>query len=305
MTTTSWPAWGTTVSVTALDPGVQRAAVRLVHDCLATAEKAAYPGHPGSQVHRLLRRGGRLRRPSSLLAGLVAASVEGSRYSGGLLDATVGNTTWRLSHGPRPTSGIGAGCGGGTATSPRPAPGFDRIRFDAHGLAVPTGLLLDLSATAKAVLATAAATFAAERLGTGVLVDLGGDVAADGPVPRGGWPTLVGTADGDGGPDQVMLPPAAALATSRGTHAVDPRTGLAAPRHWASVSVLDGDLVLAKSLALAAHVVGPQAPDWLTGYRVPVRLERLDGAVVRLGGWPAGASAPTRPVPRLRVPHAA
>jgi FAD:protein FMN transferase len=187
--TNSWPAWGTTVSVTTLDPAAQRSAVRLVQGCLAKAEKVAATGHRGSQVHRLMRKGGRLRHPSSLLTALVAASVEGSRYSGGLLDATVGNATWRLSHGPRPSSGISSavatGCGGGTATSPtHPAPGYEQIRLDTQGLQVPAGLLLDVSATGKAVVATAAATYAAERLGTGVLVDLGGDVAADGPPRR-------------------------------------------------------------------------------------------------------------------------
>jgi thiamine biosynthesis lipoprotein len=71
------------------------------------------------------------------------------------------------------------------------------------------------------------------------------------------------------------------------------------------VSVRDGDLALAKSLALAAHVVGEQAPDWLTGYGVPARLERLDGAVVRLGGWPARPAMPTGAARRITVPHAA
>jgi hypothetical protein len=115
----------------------------------------------------------------------------------------------------------------------------------------------------------------------------------------------VGTADADGGPDSMTLRAGGALATSRGIRVVDPRSGRAVVRHWAAVSVLDGDLTLAKALALAAHVVGPQAPDWLTGYGVPVRLERLDGAVVRLGGWPVGPSLPAGTLSRVPAPHAA
>ena len=64
-------------------------------------------------------------------------------------------------------------------------------------LTVPEGVLLDLGATAKAVAADLAADVVASRTGSGVLVELGGDIATRGAHPAGGWQILVD--DGPGG----------------------------------------------------------------------------------------------------------
>jgi thiamine biosynthesis lipoprotein len=57
----------------------------------------------------------------------------------------------------------------------------------------------------------------------------------------------------------------AAMATSgayeRGDHITDGRSGATAS-HWASVTVLDGDLTVADALATAVFAMGPDGPSW-------------------------------------------
>ena len=73
--------------------------------------------------------------------------------------------------------------------------------------------MLDLGATAKAIAADRCAARVTETTGSGVLVNLGGDIATAGPAPEGGWQVLV--SDGDDEPAvAVALPSGAALATS-------------------------------------------------------------------------------------------
>ena len=95
-----------------------------------------------------------------------------------------------------------------TATSPRsgraarpacatvlgPVPGWRRVELDqqARRVRLPAGTQLDLGATAKAWAADHCAELIAGRLGCGVLVSLGGDLAVAGPVP--------GAAGGSGSP---------------------------------------------------------------------------------------------------------
>jgi thiamine biosynthesis lipoprotein len=69
-------------------------------------------------------------------------------------------------------------------------------------------------------------------------------------------------------------------------HIVDPASGDSAPEVWRTVSVAAGSCVDANIAAAAAIVRGDEAPDWLLGRRVPSRLVRPDGEVVRVADWP-------------------
>ena len=80
-------------------------------------------------------------------------------------------------------------------------------------MTVPPGVLLDLGAPAKAVAADQCAKRVHEATGSGVLINLGGDIATAGPAPDGGWQVLVQDPDDDP-PSSVALPSGAALATS-------------------------------------------------------------------------------------------
>ncbi|MBV8160517.1 MAG: FAD:protein FMN transferase, partial [Acidimicrobiia bacterium] len=72
-------------------------------------------------------------------------------------------------------------------------PGWRCIEIDdsAATVRVPPGVQLDLGATAKALAADRAARLAAEAVGCGVLVGLGGDVAVAGAAPGDGWAVAV------------------------------------------------------------------------------------------------------------------
>jgi thiamine biosynthesis lipoprotein len=299
MSTLSWPSWGTTVSVQTADPAALRSARRLVDLCLRAGEKAADGDRARSEIQRLDRSGGAPVTVSPLLADLVAAALDAAAMTEGACDPTVGTSTAVLAAriradqvGDRSRFPV---CGASSATSPlRPARGWQHVRVDGRRVVVPVGIHLDLSATATAFLASGAAVFAARHLGTGVLVDLGGDVATAGTSPSGGWRVAVGSPDGadpaSGGPQTgrlqtVRLHPSDALSTAGGHTVVDPRTGRVVPQIWRRISVRTMDCVTAKALAIAAHVAGQNAPELLESRGVAAQLEYLDGGLLQLTGW--------------------
>ncbi|MGE4178168.1 MAG: FAD:protein FMN transferase, partial [Thermoleophilia bacterium] len=169
-------------------------------------------------------------------------------------------------------------------------------------ITVPEGVELDLGATAKAFGADRASALVSSVLGTGVLVNLGGDIATAGPAPAGGWRVQVAdhpqqTRPGDR--EQTVAIRGGALATSSTTvrtwtrdgvrhhHLLDPRTGRPVAPVWRTVTVTAGSCVDANTAATAAIVAGADAPEWLAAVGLPARLVSADGAVVTLGGWPA------------------
>src|SRR5207249_9194249 len=128
----------------------------------------------------------------------------------GDVDPTVGAAMVRLGY-DRDFSVLPT-CGGWVVRQ-RPAPGWRSVHLQGRRLTVPTGVLLDLGATAKAYTADRCARLVGERCDTGVLVSLGGDIATAGPAPPGGWRVLV--QDRPGEPAcTVALPAGAGLATS-------------------------------------------------------------------------------------------
>jgi thiamine biosynthesis lipoprotein len=185
----------------------------------------------------------------------------------------------------------------------QPAPGWWKIALDpeARTVAVPTGVHIDLGATAKAFVADRSAHHIASVLGCGVLVNLGGDVAVAGRAPRGGW--SVGIASDCARPvdavDQVVTVFGGGLATSGTTarswvrngqvmhHIVDPWTGEAAPVVWSLASVMAPSCVEANAWSTAAIVWGQDAVGNLSASGVPARLVSADGEVVFLGDWPS------------------
>jgi thiamine biosynthesis lipoprotein len=261
----SWPAWGTTAHLSVGDPAALHAAQRLATAVLARAERAADQRNPHAELHRLDGSAGRPVRVGRRLAAMVAASLDAARRFGGLVDPTVGNATVRAAAGERLRNGAGLPtdfswapvCGGSPDLGPRPAIGWQAVDLDGRYVTVPAGVLLDLSAIGKAVTTRHCAELLADRLGVGVLVGLGGDLAAAGPAPAGGWQvdrSLEPLVDGDG------------VATVTRC-VVDPRTGRVVPPAFARVTVrrdrIQGGVTAAKTLALAAAVIGDGAALWL------------------------------------------
>ena len=65
------------------------------------------------------------------------------------------------------------------------------VTLNGRIVTVPTGVVLDLGATAKAIAADRCAERVHRATGSGVLINLGGDIATAGPAPDGGWQVLV------------------------------------------------------------------------------------------------------------------
>jgi thiamine biosynthesis lipoprotein len=180
-------------------------------------------------------------------------------------------------------------------------PGWRCVAVEDDGnVILPAGVQLDLGATAKAWAADTAAQRAADAVGCGVLVGLGGDVSAAGAAPEGGW--TVGLADWHGASESDLAATirieSGGVATSSTTvrrwrrgshelhHLVDPRTGAPAPVFWRTVSVAAGSCADANTASTAAIIRGERAPEWLAAQALPARLVGSDGAVLRLGEWP-------------------
>jgi thiamine biosynthesis lipoprotein len=188
----------------------------------------------------------------------------------------------------------------------RSVPGWREVEFDerARLLSLPTGVRLDLGATAKAWAADRAAERIAAELGCGVLVNLGGDIAVAGPGPADGWRIRVQDVTGrpedpPEGPSAVVAIHSGGLATSstaarrwrRGGdvlhHILDPRSGLPAAPVWRTVSVAAGTCTDANVASTAAIIRGDAAPAWLTELGLAARLVAESGTVRTLGGWPS------------------
>jgi FAD:protein FMN transferase len=117
-----------------------------------------------------------------LLGEALTVALAAARLTDGDVDPTCGTSLVRLGYdrdfarARRHTS---------TLREPAaPAPGWLSVEFDqALGeVRVPTGTVLDLGATAKALAADRAATAIAAEVGCGVLVNLGGDIRVAGPA---------------------------------------------------------------------------------------------------------------------------
>jgi len=295
-----WSVWTTTARLVVTEESALAEATAVVFEQLAKVDAAANRFLAGSEVSRLARGTGTPAAVSPLLAELIGVALAAAAATGGAVDPTLGGPLLDLGcpdlAAAEPT--------GPTAGPDRPQPSVRRrtswrdVRLDGRMVTLPAGTLLDLGATAKAHAADRCAVAVADRFGCGALVSLGGDLRAAGPPPDGGWQVLV-----QDGPDepasQVRLAGAAAVATSStlhrtwrqgGTvrhHVLDPATCRPAAPVWRTASVAADTCLRANTWSTAALVRGHAAERDLRRAGVAARLVAADGAVVRLGGWPA------------------
>jgi thiamine biosynthesis lipoprotein len=296
--------WSTRIELLVTDPTVVVAATRILDEELDRVEDAASRFRADSELSRIHRSGGG--RPvavSRRLAELLATALRAAELTDGLVDPTVGAALIRLGY-DRDFAAV-PGAVDGQLPEPTPVPGWRSVDLDAErgDVTIPEGTVLDLGATAKAWAADRVADSIASRLGCGVLVSLGGDLAVR-RAPSGGF--VVGVADVCGDPD---APTAVTLTTGGlassgignrhwslgGTpvhHVVDPRTGLPTDSCWRTVTVAAGTCVDANTASTASLVLGENAPDWLADRSLPARLVRVDGTVVTVSGWPDDTFAP-------------
>lgn len=296
--TADWELWSTTARLVVTRPEALDDARRIVDGILADVELASSRFRGDAEVRRL--RGGRPTTVSPMLADLLTEALNAARSTGGAVDPTVGGTLSDLGYdrditlldltGERPVARV------------RRTPGWGSVALDGDRLTLPEGVELDLGATAKAVAADRCARAVHDRLGTGVLLSLGGDIATAGSPRDHDWQVLVQDTEKDPAA-HVALSPGMALATSssvrrtwrRGAetahHVVDPTTSRPARTPWRTVSVVAATCAEANAAATATLAKGPEGSDWLAAQGLPARLVGQDLRVRLLHGWPQEAAA--------------
>ncbi|HEU5391870.1 MAG TPA: FAD:protein FMN transferase [Streptosporangiaceae bacterium] len=301
----SWRALGTFVHLLVTEPARLGEARQILTGDLADVDAACSRFRPDSELCSLSQ-SGRAAEVSPLLAEAIAVALRAARLTDGDVDPTVGAAM----------SAIGYDRDFEYVKEPGPAlkltvrevPGWRQVRLDGRMLTMPPGVRLDLGATAKAWAADRSAGRIAARIGCGVLVSLGGDIAVAGQAPAGGWRVRV--QDVTGAPEDPAAGPYThiairdgGLATSstaarrwrRGGdvlhHILDPRTGLPAETVWRTVSVAAGSCADANAASTAAVIRGHRALGWLARNRLAARLVDATGAVFTVVGWPAEAQS--------------
>jgi thiamine biosynthesis lipoprotein len=304
-----WPPDGLAVALAAVDAELGR------------LDRQASRFRADSEVYRIARSRHCAHTVSPGLAEAIRVALTAAHWTGGLVDPTVGGALSALGY-DRDFAAVAAGSPAGgdprapaRLPAPGPAPGWRLVTLDGRLLRLPAGTCLDLGATAKGLGADRSAAAAWRAAGHGgVLVSLGGDIAIAGQPPAGGWPVAIADSSlaGAAAVTQVVRLTAGAVATSSVTcrqwrhggremhHIVDPLTGYPADGPWRTVSVAAPRCATANAAATAAVVAGSDAPAWLTQTGLAARLVSHDGAVRRLGGWPA-ADGGQLPGPPLAV----
>jgi FAD:protein FMN transferase len=311
----SWDALGTSAVLVVTDPRALGRARAIVERELEEIDRACSRFRSDSDLQRVNTSAGRFVRVSPLLVEAVQVALRAAELTNGDVDPTVGDALvlagydrdWTLLEKPID----------GPEQAQRPVirarvtPGWRAIEIDSERAAIriPTGVRLDLGATAKAWAADSAAAAVHDATGTGSLVSLGGDIATAGASPAGGWRIYV-TDDHRSGPTgqgQMIEIISGGVATSSTAvrrwshegqtrhHIIDPAAGAPVLRTWRTVSVAAQTCLDANIASTAALVRADSAAAWLEQLGLPARLVSNDGAVHRVNGWPA-------PVPGAPVP---
>jgi FAD:protein FMN transferase len=287
-------------------------AIAAVERTVSEFDRACSRFRADSELMTLNRSGGGPVRTSALFRQALQAGLRAAELTDGDVDPTLGPALVALGYdrdfGELRTRGPVAG-----APSPLrfvTRPGWQSIRIDerAGTVTIPSGVVLDLGATAKALAADHGAAAAEAVAGCGVLVSLGGDLATAGETPTEGWSVRV-TDDHRSGPEapgQSITIRSGGLATSSTCvrrwesagetvhHLLDPATGQPAAGGYRTVSVAAATCLDANIAATASIVRGPRAPGWLESLGLPSRLVSDGGQVVHAAGWdPDGDDLPS------------
>ncbi len=304
-TTRSFRALGTSAIVVAEADRIDAARAEVERE-LADIDRTCSRFRADSDLSRANLAEGEWVAVDDLLVTAVEVALRAARITGGLLDPTIGEVMIGLGY-DRDFAAIPSGDPDLPLTYRRiPFEGWRLVQVDHERsrMRVLRGLQLDLGSTAKALAADRAAVRAAEAVGGGVLVSLGGDVAVAGDIPPCGWSIGIGDDHaGPGDPGETVSIVSGGLATSSTTvrrwsrggsvlhHIIDPRTGLPAREVWRTVSVHAATCVDANTASTAAIILGEDAPTWLSRQGLPARLVHRDGRILRVGGWPERAAA--------------
>jgi FAD:protein FMN transferase len=305
----SWEALGTSAVLVVTDPRALARGRAIVERELQEIDRACSRFRADSDLQRVNAGAGRFIPVSPLLIEALEVALRAAELTDGDVDPTVGNALvlagydrdWRLLEKPID--------GPEQARQPviraRVAPGWRAIEIEREPAAIriPTGVRLDLGATAKAWAADRAADAVHEATGAGSLLSLGGDIATAGVAPEDGWRIYV-TDDHrspTGGQGQMISIVSGGIATSSTAvrrwshegqtrhHIIDPVTGAPVARTWRTASVAAETCLDANIASTASLIRAACAPAWLEQLDLPARLVSADGAVRLVSGWPVPA----------------
>jgi FAD:protein FMN transferase len=296
----SFRAIGTTATVVVQDPAAADDAARVLARELDAIDLACSRFREDSELQGLHARAGSVVQVSELLFDALAVALDAAARTRGAVDPTVGNALVALGYDTdldevrarpeAPPRALG------------PVAGYEHLQLDRaeRTVRIPRGVRLDLGSSAKALAADRSAAAISGLLGGGALVSLGGDVAASGEPPAGGW--SIGIARESAAPaeqvEQVVAISRGGLASSATCvrawrsgaravhHIVDPRTGDSVEPYWVLVSATGSSCVEANLVTTAAIVWGNRALEELAAFDQSVRLVRFDGEVFSVNGWP-------------------
>ena len=297
----AWQDWSCGIRLAVTDDVLLEPACRHLAELMGEVEQAVSRFLPGSDVSRVNAAAGRLVPVSRRTVALVDVSLDAAASTNGLVDPTVGKQVIAAGYDADIVSVRDRFVPTRDGVRPRRAD-WQGVQVD-HELSrvgIPRGLALDLGATAKAWTADVAAHAIAATFGTGVLVELGGDVAVAGRTARP-WQVLVSERRGEPG-EQVGLGSGGLTTSSSAArrwrtdlgeahHIVDPRTGLPADGPWRTVTVWARSAVEANTASTAAIVLGAEATAFLDELGLAARLVGRDGRVETVGAWPVGRRA--------------
>ena len=296
--TALWTDWSCRVRVTVTQKHVLHEARLRLMELMADVARAANRFETDSDISRINAAGGHMVPVTGRTIALIDAALDAAAETGGVVDPTIGahllNAGYyvdiedirnRLIRARRTDDDLAQA-------------DWTRVRVH-HELGlvgVSATMRLDLGATAKAWTADTAAHDIADNLGTGVLVEIGGDVAVAGPKATP-WKILVSERHGKPGQDIGMTH--GGLATSSTTerhwhtangdqhHIIDPRTGAPAQGPWRTATVWAPSALEANTASTAAIVLGDEAVDYLDETGRTARLVDHDGQLTIVGDWPS------------------
>ena len=294
-------AIGTTIQVVVGDAEVLDYATELVRAQIEALDRAGSRFRDDSELTQLNAAGGRPLRVSWLFLVCLEEALEAAEMTNGMVVPTLGHSIELRGFDRDFVEGPLDGPGRGVRY--QRVPGWRRIRVDrsARTVTLPPGVQIDLGATAVAGCADRTARTVAATTRTGVLVNIGGDLAVAGPPPPDGW--VVRVADRHDAPSGtpgvnvavrhggMATSGAAARRWSRGGltmhHLIDPATGGPKASYWKTVSVAADSCLEASIASTASVILGPRAPQWLDERGHAARLVPEWGRPVRVGGWPS------------------
>lgn len=292
-----WQDWSCQVRLTVTDATTLERARQHLVELMGEVERAASRFLATSDICRVNDRAGHLVPVGRRTVALVDVALDAAAETEGLVDPTVGAQVIHAGYAQDIASVRGRLIVPDSDSAPVKAD-WRGVRVD-HELArigVPSGIALDLGATAKPWTADVAAHAIAASFGTGVLVEIGGDVAVAGNKPTP-WQVYVSEQAGEPGEQVGLTSGGIATSSTAGRrwwtpagdahHIIDPRTGRPADGPWRTATVWARSAVEANTASTAAIVLGEGAAAFLAELGHPARLVGYDGQVETVGAWPS------------------